>query len=609
MNASAASQLGYSVVFGFTKNSHFLEHKLPERLGIVPRTIDFGTAGTFLFHSSYGDIAETEEAIALKLGFIRSPTLSPLSAKQLLAQKAISPGTIDHRAFRGNGLVASFSKREPRFLAFKTILSAPQLYYSAFDDGILCATGLRPLIPMLDRLEMNEDAIVPTFLFGAVPGPATYLRDVYRLFPGELLRWKDGHLSVELAQDLRFASDDLLFECADSRALDILYERFRNIIAAYISDVETSGHDFANLMSGGVDSSFLQLAINEERPGSRARSFSYAVRAPSFEREIEYAKQAATIFDTEHTFIDVTEREFPSLLVEAVEILAQPVLTSAEPCKLGIGRSLSKMDNAPRFLFVAQGADTLFGARIAKKLKTLEYLKKVPVSGIGLALAGTLLKPLTWRGQTLLNLASILAHWDDPDYFGAPINTEATIGDFTLVRRCFGDEAIRRALEDRRNREVMYLDSDHYTEKVHAVELLSDCYEVEVQSSQLFLACHREQLYPFLDEDVIRLSFAFQPQVRYIKGSRHKFLLKRILEQRVASPITRQPKGGSMFHPDLNRWMRSGSLYEMIRDISLPGFLRRTDFERLVENPQLPQSLILWHLLALDVFQKQILIA
>ncbi len=601
MNASVTSRFGYFTVFGFTKNPIFLKHKLPDQLGIVPRVLDFGSVGHFFFHSSYGDIAETEETILLKLGFVRSPTMSPLSAKQLLAQKAVSPEAIGHRSFRGNALVASFSKKEPRFLVYKTILSAPQLYYAALDDGILCATGLRPLVAMLDRVEMRDEAVVSQVLLGAVAGPATHLRDVFRLFPGELLRWKDEEMSVKMVQDLRFADGGILFERADSGALDTLYDRFRSVIGAYLDDIEKPGCSFGNLLSGGVDSSFLQLAINEASSGSRIRSFSYAVRVPSFEREIEYAKQAVSVFDTEHTFIDVTEEEFPTLLINATRVLAQPVLTMAEVCKLKLADSVSKSADGPQFLFVGQGADTLFGLKISKKLRILEYLARVPASEMALTLGGTFLRPLTKRGQTLLNLADILSHLDDLDYLKAPINTEAT-SDLTLARRYFGDEAVRRVLEDRRDREAKYLDSNHYTEKVHMVELLSDCYEIESQSSQLFLSCNKEQLYPFLDEDVIQLSFAFRPWVRYVKGLRTKHVLKRILERRVITPVTRQPKGGSMFHADFNRWIQSGSLRDMVRDIPLPGWLSRADFERLVENPSLP----LWHLLAIDIFRKQI---
>jgi asparagine synthetase B (glutamine-hydrolysing) len=606
MNANMAAPHGDFTVFGFARDPEFLEHKLPERLGIVPRTIDFGAAGTFFFYSSSGDIAETEESVVLKLGFVRSLTMSPFSAQQL-AKKAIGPGAIDHQAFRGNALVAGFSKREPRFLCFKTILSAPQLYYARSDSEILCATGLRPLITMLDRVEMNQDAVIPLLLYGAVTGRATFFRNVYRLFPGELISWKDGEMSVDLVRDLRFSEGDLVFEDASSQSLDMVYERFRGLVGAYLEDIEKSDASFANLLSGGVDSSLLQLAINEARPNSRGQSFSYVIQVPSFEREVKYASQAATLFDTKHTFVNIGERDFPRLLIEATSALAHPLLTSAEVCKFGFAQSLSKMADIPRFLFVGQGADTLFGLNVAKKVWILDFLSRVPMSRAGLVLMGALIKPVARRGQTLLRLADLLAHWEDYDYSAAPINTEATMGDFTLVRRAFGDEAVRRALEDRRNREVAYLNSNNYLEKVHIVELLSDCYEIEAQSSQLFLAYQREQLYPFLDEDIVRLSLGFRPQVRYIKDLRVKHILKRIVEQRAATSITRQPKGGSMFHRDLHRWMQSGSLHEMVREISLPGSLSRADFDKLVENPILPQALIIWHLLSFDVFQKQVL--
>jgi hypothetical protein len=49
--------------------------------------------------------------------------------------------------------------------------------------------------------------------------------------------------------------------------------------------------------------------------------------------------------------------------------------------------------------------------------------------------------------------------------------------------------------------------------------------------------------------------------------------------------------------------MSSGPLHEMVRDISLPGSFSRADFEKLVQHP----NVLLWHLLAFDVFQKQVL--
>ena len=78
-------ELGDFAVFGFNKEfNYLLKRRFADRLKLIPRSIEFGTAGSFFFYTSYGDVAESEEAIALKLGSLRSLTLSSLSAQQLL---------------------------------------------------------------------------------------------------------------------------------------------------------------------------------------------------------------------------------------------------------------------------------------------------------------------------------------------------------------------------------------------------------------------------------------------------------------------------------------------------------------------------------------------
>ena len=58
-----------------------------------------------------------------------------------------------------------------------------------------------------------------------------------------------------------------------------------------------------------------------------------------------------------------------------------------------------------------------------------------------------------------------------------------------------------------------------------------------------------------------------------------------------------------MVFTDLLIWMQSGPLQEMVREIELPGFLSRKEFEDLVQHP----DFFLWSLLTFDIFQKRIL--
>ncbi len=67
-------------IFGFTtKNIEVLKSKISVCINAEPRIIPIKNRGHFFLCHSYGDIFETPEMIAVKLGFIRSVEKQPLS--------------------------------------------------------------------------------------------------------------------------------------------------------------------------------------------------------------------------------------------------------------------------------------------------------------------------------------------------------------------------------------------------------------------------------------------------------------------------------------------------------------------------------------------------
>jgi asparagine synthetase B (glutamine-hydrolysing) len=550
-------------------------------------------------YASYGDMVETEEAIALKLGFVHTPARSPLSARQLLEQGLVGPRGIDQHALRGNGLVAGFSKAEVRFSVFRALLCGLPLYYSISEDGILCCDRLKFLVDVLDRLELDEAAVPEHFLTFGSQGSRTYFRNVQRLRPGECLKWGETGLKVDLVKDLRSLKADSMGSM-DPRS-PLIYRRLKEALGTYIRDIQESGSDFGNLLSGGVDSSLTQVLINEHVGAVRPKSFSYRVHVPSFEAEVGYVKRAQLEFDTEHTFIDILPQDYPGLLVRATEVLGRPVYTAMEPCKLAIAEFLAANPDSPRYFFNSQGADNVFGSSVAQKVRKLDLAGKIPASAFILSSAGGLLKPFTGRSQTLLKAATILR---DPNHLVAPINRSPISADLDFALGCFGEQAVQRVFEIRRGQELEYLDSDNYLEKVHFTLFWGGFHNVTSQCTVLFMAHDREVVYPFMDDDVVRVSFAIRPERRYIRGRRVKPILKDILEQRSSSPAARLPKLGSSFNPDVFVWMDSGPLRELVRDIERPGFLSKSDFERLLEQPR---YYFLWALLTFDVFNKRFL--
>jgi asparagine synthetase B (glutamine-hydrolysing) len=597
-------QLGDFTIFGFTRNPGPCLKRLSVCLGITPQTISIGSLGEFFYYTSYGDVAESQEAVVLKLGFLRSTAKSAITARQLLEQKVVGSKSIDDSAFSGNALVIGISKTEPVFSAFKTLMAVPQLYYAVSDDGILCSDVLRCIVRSIPHCELDEATLPLHFLFRATPGSFTYFLGVQRLLPGNYLKWADGNIDTRLRRSLDAVTDEAQYIRDDARALNLLYECLQDVVGDYTTQIEGGGQGLANLLSGGVDSTLIQYLINAKSSQRPTRSISYAIQVPSFKFEVEYARQASQLLHTEHTFVEYTPQDYPSLLTRTVDILAQPPILDIEPSMLAIAEFVRAANWPERYFFTAHAADTLFGERVSLKLKGLQYIGRIPfgiplLKGLGAALA-----PVTGRSQTLLKGAEILANDGNPNSYATPSNRISIYDlDWDIIRRCFGDQALREALAYRRNLVAQYSTSQHYLDRVHFIHVLTHAYELGLQCQQVFLSHRLEQVFFFFDEDLLKVAFTFHPDMRYLKGFRYKHLLKRLLQQKTNAPVAHLPKGPSTVNDDLVAWMRSGPLRPLVEDIQLPDFMSKADFESIIQTP----NYFLWSMLTFDLFHKRVL--
>lgn len=595
------SSFGDFTIFGCTQNpAIFLQHQVPVRLGVAPRIFQPGPLHALFFYTTYGEVAEDDESLVLKLGFLRSLERTAISAQQLLEQGFAKPDAIDSGRLRGNALMACLGKKEISFSVYKTLLGVPQLYYAPIDGGFICSDRLKCIVHLLDRVDLNEDIIPLHFLFRSTPGDLTYYRQIRRLLPGEFLRFTDGKLSLKIVQDFRFPENSGAAGKSEEDTIESLYKDLGDVVTDYISQVEQKGECLANLLSGGVDSSLLQHLINKHTTNPPARSYSFAVRVPSFSHEIEYAQQASQLFQTRHTFVDIQAEDYPGLISRTIEALAQPPILETEPGMLSIAEFFPLRGGLERYFVSGQGADTVFGLHGDKKLKGLHTFGKIPGARWALRLAGTLLKPFKRVSHMFIKGSEILGSDRDPDTFISPANSVVVYADPGVLRRCFGDQPLLNALRFRRELATRYLDSDHYLEKPHVVDLMTDTYELGVQRQQLFLEHGLEQVHPFFDDDILRAGFAIPAGRRYIKGQQPKYLLKEMLHRKTGAAVSRKPKGFSIWEADLMAWMTTGPLNAAIRAIDLPGFINRADFNRLVKNP----DYFLWELLVFDLFRK-----
>lgn len=104
---------GDYTISGYTRDAARMQRRLNLQLGIKAKTIKIGEQEEFFYYTTYGDVAETQELVVLKLGFVCSRTKTAMSADKLLKQKFISPENIELDKISGNGLFIRNSKKTP----------------------------------------------------------------------------------------------------------------------------------------------------------------------------------------------------------------------------------------------------------------------------------------------------------------------------------------------------------------------------------------------------------------------------------------------------------------------------------------------------------------
>ncbi len=599
----SASEKSQFVILGWTKKA--LPPQLDEFVQaneINYLSWNYGRYGTLFLLNSHPDIASTAEAVAVKLGFAHSESFESLWASDLLGRDLVGAGGVNHKAIRGNALVFCVSQREPAFCIYQSLVSRSQIYYWRDHDTIICSDTLRHLAAIVSPLELNPDAVPRYLLYRTLSGDMTYFKDIYRLLPGHLIKFKAGDWHLEQIERL----DDFIPERRFSQVSPKIVAEFdqlaEQVVGSYVKQVTELGHTPGMLLSGGVDSSLLASLIKSNlAPQDRLQSLSYIMRVPSFTDEVKYAQHAIDLLEANHKFVDVYPADYPDLLEQTIDLLARPIGDEQVPCYLALALSLSAQE--PRYLFSGTAVDTLLGTRDAKRLLQVEAFRHIPGARLALGFLGKSLKRvLPNKAYGMREIASILPSLSDPLSFHAPVNYNL-FTNFETVQQCFDPNTIRRVIEHRRALFELYSDSSSLVEQVHFIDFTHILHDEGVNIAELYQAYALTDVAPFLDTDFIRHALAFEPNVRYYANGRAKWLPKQLVENRLQSQTTKWPKLAGGFDNELFQWMKDGVLRDMVLSIERPGYMSVADFEQKREKP----DWFTWSLLILDLFQKRFL--
>jgi asparagine synthase (glutamine-hydrolysing) len=488
----------------------------------------------------------------------------------------------------GSFTLALLDGQARRVLLYRNLVGSGFTYYHADAGGLLFGSNLADLVDAANiSPRANRDAVPSFFLFRWVPGRETLFDGFFRLLPGEQICWDIRGLTRVQRQDFAQLRGKTI---EDEEAVEVLDETMERVV----TDCARLRPGTANLLSGGVDSSYLQaiwgrVTLSEELPPS----FSIDVDHPLTWGDTDYAITASRALGSRHTLVPAGD-SYAVYLLETLAISAEPP-NHVQSAYFGhLARTM--VERGVQSGLCGEGADSLFGLGLANKLHNAGVLRR--------------LAPWRWLRHAGV-FASDLLHWTnlaatfrlanhdrDFNYLQHPINRVAVFADWAAVETCFGPRAVAEAAADRRALLDVYAVPACPQERLHAAGFLSEAMDSASLWTRLFNRAGADLLCPFLDSRVVRLALNLAPEVRF-RFRRPKDLLKRALSRLAPAELAMRPKLG--FGQPIFEWLApGGSLRPLVDRIAAYEFVDPEVLARVRQRP----TWFLYSLLVYDLWHK-----
>jgi asparagine synthase (glutamine-hydrolysing) len=536
----------------------------------------------------------TWEGLALLIrGYVRAAGTSGAAEVERLAEELrchyLEHGDLAVERLEGSFTLALLDGQARRLLLYRNLVGAGFTYYFERPDCLLFGSNLAQLVDSA-RTEPrpNRDALPTFFLYRFVPGRETLFEDFFRLLPGEMVSWD--------ARGLTRVQRQTFADLTGSRTTPgDAVERLEETMTAVLADCAALRPEAANLLSGGVDSSYLQALWNRvaSSGGQLPPSFCVSVDHPHTWRDTDYAVTASQALGTRHTLVPADD-PYTTYLIQTLASTGEPP-NHVQSAYFGhLARAMVAQGFATGLC--GEGADSLFGLGLATQLHNAGLLRKLVPSKPARLLARTFAGLLGFsRLRATLRLADQLGNLNDLSH---PVNQVAAFTDWEAGIACFGADAVAEATAKRRSLLDHYAVPDDPMDRLHAAGFLGEAMDSASLWTTLFNNAGGDLLCPFLDSRMLRFALTLDPAVRY-PFRRPKDLLKRALARRAPLELAQRSKLG--FGQPIFEWLApGGQLQPLVEQIGHHDFVDPASLARTRERP----TWFLYSLLCYDLFHK-----
>ena len=486
--------------------------------------------------------------------------------------------------------------RQGKVFLYRNLVGNTLTYYTLTEQGFYWGTNFAELVRNSRQSKAIDESQLPILFLGRYPtGGKTLLNNVFRLQPGEFVTF-DGH-NVTVQQVATFA--DLQESHQTNEAESI--ERLESVTTEIMRDWHGIQPNTANLLSGGIDSTYLQVhwnAVWREKNGpGKPLSAVVWLNHEKTNPDLQYTQTAADAVDCDNIAIE------------------QPILTPEFLAEI-IGRNGEFPNHVQSVYFdtlakgmrdrgitagiIGEGADGLFGTGIQDVIKAAQSWKDTLVSpwlsktvqATARVLGGDFTADAIKRSRVIGDVHNLLH----------PVNSAAVFTDHRTLETCFDATMLQAAIDEKLGMlETLKVVKD--PQYLHWSLLAGYIWEAAVTASywsQLFVENGLTMCSPFLDSRMIRVATNIDDQARFVTGN-PKQVLKNALLRHVPTELVNRPKLG--FGQPVFDWLSPGGpLRERAEAIRTFDWFREKTKHELLQKP----NWFLWTMLCYDIWYDTI---
>jgi asparagine synthase (glutamine-hydrolysing) len=457
-------------------------------------------------------------------------------------------GNAAFQKLRGMFAAALWIRSERRLVLARDRMGIKPLYYCQQNGEIYFGSEMKCIFahPGIER-RLNVDGLNCYLSLNYVPAPFTMIAGIFKLMPGNMLDWRNGHAEIHTYLTPQVA------ECAPN-SLDEASEELDSLMRQSVTEQVDSDVPLGIWLSGGLDSSTI-LHYASAASAKPLKTFSITFNGRSF-NDGDYVHEVSRHYGSEHTELNLDGDCDLVDTIEDISYYADEPNADAGSIPIWF---LSRMTRQHVTVSLSgEGADELFAGYLTHKADryastarkapawmrkaALACAKHLPVSDdkIGLEykikrfLEGSLLSPeyahIFWNGTFSEAEKAALFHYAAPQPLA------------DIVAKMSGGLGLERFL---RFDQHYYLPDDILSK----VDRMSMAYAVEVRP-------------PFLDSRIVDFA-ARLPERFKLRGSTSKLVLRHLMRDKLPKSVLTRPKIG--LDIPIHEWFR-GPLRGFLQD-------------------------------------------